>query len=88
MGANLHLKNVYGANVLHIAAQGDCPAPIYYYVRIKNMSLENLDLRGSTPLHWACFARSEFALTYILALRVNMERKDNAGYTPLHLAIK
>ena len=52
------------------------------------MSLAEVDLKGSTPLHWACYARSEFALTYILALKVDLEIKDKAGYTPLHLALK
>lgn len=52
------------------------------------MSLEEKDHRGSTPLHWACYSRSEFALSYILAMNPNLNSIDNAGFTPLHLAIK
>ena len=75
--------------MLHIAAQGDQPTPLFYFIRIKkNLSLDDVDNRGSTPLHWACYAKSEFALSYILAMNPNLEAKDHAGFTPLHLAIK
>ncbi len=88
MSATYDLKNQYGANVLHIAAQGDAAAPLYYFVRICNMNLEEVDNRGSTPLHWACYSRSEFALSYILAMKPNLEARDQAGFAPLHLAVK
>lgn len=88
MGADYHTRNIYGANVLHIASQGDQPAPLYYFAKVKTMNINDTDNRDSTPLHWACYSRSEFALSYILAMEVNLEAKDQAGYTPLHLAIK
>jgi ankyrin repeat protein len=62
--------------------------PLYYFVTEKGMSLDESDNRGSTPLHWACYSRSEFALSYILALNPNLELQDNSGFTALHLAIK
>lgn len=46
------------------------------------------DNRGSTPLHWACYSRAEFALNYLLSMKPDLEVKDLQGYTPLHLAIK
>jgi ankyrin repeat protein len=52
------------------------------------MDINDADLRGSTALHWACFARSEFALSYILSMTPDLEYTDNVGNTPLHLAIK
>lgn len=52
------------------------------------MDINETDNRGSTPLHWACYSRSEFALSYILALQPELEIQDQAGFTPLHLAIK
>ena len=52
------------------------------------MSLNDVDNRGSTPLHWACYSKSEFALSYILAMNPNLEIQDLEGLTPLHLAIK
>ena len=73
MKADFRAKNIYGANVLHIAAQGDQPAPIYYFARIKDMDINETDNRGSTPLHWACYSRSEFALGYISALSPELE---------------
>jgi ankyrin repeat protein len=66
-------KNLFGASALHIAAQGDQPAPLYYLVTVKGMDVNDGDDRGSTPVHWACFARSEFALSYLLAMKPDLE---------------
>ena len=76
MGADMHAKNVYGANVLHIASQGDAPCPLYYFAKIKNMNINEVDNRGSTPLHWACYSKAEYALSYILAMGPNLEARD------------
>lgn len=88
MGCNYEAQNVYGANVIHIAAQGDAPAPLWYFVKERGMNIEVVDKRGSTPLHWACYSKSELALNLILAMKPNLELCDNAGFTPLHLAIR
>ena len=87
-GADTEKCNMYGANVLHIAAQGDQPAPLYYFVKIRGMDINTTDRRGSTPLHWACYSKSEFALCYILALNPNLDIHDTQGLAPIHLAIK
>ena len=88
MGADYTVKNVYGANVLHVAAQGDQPCPLYYFVAIKDMDIDETDNRGSTPLHWACYSKAEFALSYILSMSPYLESVDQNGFTPLHLAVR
>ena len=52
------------------------------------MDINEVDNRGSTPLHWAVYSKSECALSYILAMNPDLEAKDQNGFTPLHLAIK
>ena len=52
------------------------------------MDLKSRDNRGSTPLHWACYSKSEIALNYILSWITDLEDQDTEGYTPLHLAVK
>mmetsp|Transcript_43314 Transcript_43314/g.41721 ORF Transcript_43314/g.41721 Transcript_43314/m.41721 type:complete len:142 (+) Transcript_43314:976-1401(+) len=42
----------------------------------------------STPLHWACYSRSEIALNYLLSMNPLLEAHDQQGFTPLHLAVK
>ena len=88
MQADYQLKNVYGANVLHIAAQGDQCCPLYYFVNMKDMYINEQDNRGSTPLHWAVYSKAEYALSYTLAMEPDLEIADQNGLTPLHLAVK
>ena len=88
MGADYTLKNVYGANVLHVASQGDQPCPLYYFTQLKDMDINESDNRGSTPLHWACYSKAEFALSYILSFGPELEITDQNGLTPLHLAVR
>ena len=52
------------------------------------MDLRSKDNRGSTPLHWACYSKSEIALCYILSWLHTLDDRDIEGYTPLHLAVK
>lgn len=52
------------------------------------MDIRCKDNRGSTPLHWACYSRSEVALCYLLSWVPTLDDKDIEGYTPLHLAVK
>ena len=52
------------------------------------MDINQVDHKGSTPLHWACYQQSEFAIAYILAMDPELELHDQAGFTPLHLAIR
>jgi len=52
------------------------------------MGINEPDNRGSTPLHWACYSKAEFALSYILAMNPQLEITDQNGLTPLHLAVR
>lgn len=86
-GADMHARNNFGINVMHVAAQGDQPISLYFF-KEQGIDLRSRDNRQSTPMHWACYSRSEVALCYLLAWVTQLEDRDVEGYTPLHLAIK
>ena len=65
-GSDMYIKNNYGINVLHVAAQGDQPISLYFF-KNKGMDIRSKDNRNSTPLHWACYSKSEIALCYLLS---------------------
>jgi len=71
---------------MHIAAQQDQPLSLYYLFK-QGMDINIRDSKSSTPLHWACFTRSEMALNYILSMKPNLEAQDCHGFTPLHIAV-
>lgn len=52
------------------------------------MDLRSKDNRKSTPLHWACYSKSEIALCYLLSWLKEINDQDIEGMTPLHLAVK
>ncbi len=52
------------------------------------MDIRSKDNRESTPLHWACYSKSELALCYLLSWLEILDDHDIEGYTPLHLAVK
>lgn len=88
--ADIHKRNKFGSTVLHIAAQGDQALPLIYFHR-KGMDINIRDNRQSTPLHWACYSKSEIALNYLLSMipqGLDLNPKDQKGFTPLHLAVK
>lgn len=73
--------------MLHVGAQGDQAYSLTFF-KTKGVSLEEKDGENSTPLHWACFSGSDTAIYYLLAWGMDINAQDNAGNTPLHLAVK
>jgi len=59
-----------------------------FYFKEKGMDLRCKDSRGSTPIHWVCYSKSEIALCYLLSWVKILDDQDVEGYTPLHLAVK
>lgn len=52
------------------------------------LDLRSKDNRQSTPLHWACYSKSEVALLYLVAWITDLNDQDIEGFTALHLAVK
>ena len=47
--------------MLHVSAQGDNPASLYYYLD-KGMDINLVDELGDTPLHWAASNNAEISI--------------------------
>jgi len=73
--------------MLHVAAQGDQPASLAYFLLL-GIDINSRDSRLSTPLHWAAFAGADLALTFILAQGAEVNLQDLKGLTPVHLAVR
>jgi len=87
-GAEIETPNVQGINVLHMAAQGNQPASFVYFVEKYKLSIQGVDIAGSTPLHWACYSGSEDMINFLLAYEeTDLNAQDKEGFTPLHLSI-
>jgi inversin len=81
---------------MHFAAQGDKPQVLHYLLRWRNLLegkflVDQTDLNGYTPLHWASLSGSYQATRYLLACGADANSVSNADgeqVTPLLLAMK
>lgn len=73
--------------MLHVAAQGDQPSSLVYFVKM-GLDINERDKRNSTPLHWAAFAGAELTMSYIVAMNCEIDAIDSKGLTALHLSVK
>jgi ankyrin repeat protein len=58
------------------------------FFKEKGIDINFVDNEMCTPLHWACLQSSFISVHYLLAWGANINAKDKAGYTPMHLAVK
>lgn len=94
LGVKYDCLNNAGLNIIHMAAQSDCPNVIVYFKEKYNFKLfENDDLNNNS-LHWACSSGSKSALDYLL-LYINKKNNNediintvnSQGQTALHITI-
>ena len=84
--------NAFGANVLHVAAQGDAAASIVYFLEKSKelgigLDVDSLCNASQTPLHSAANYGCELAAVFLITNNAYVNAKDNKGQTPLHLSI-
>ena len=88
-GADISILSGKSLNVIDFACQGNQPKSLvffnYYYEN--EMDFNKLDVKKSTPFHWACFSRVYECVDFLLNKGVKIKIKDNDRYTPLHLAV-
>ncbi|CAG9330515.1 unnamed protein product [Blepharisma stoltei] len=85
IGADIYALNRQGLGVMHVAAQADQPLILSYF-KEQNLSIDLLDEKEGTPLHWAAYMGCEISSSLLLAWKSPVNHRDKDGHTPLHLA--
>jgi ankyrin repeat protein len=70
-----------------VASQGDQPISLVYF-KEKGIDINSLDLKGSSPLHWAAYLGCENSVNFLSSWDTHLNSPDiEGGLTPLHLAV-
>ncbi len=64
-GADVHMINYQGQNVLHCAAQGEQPLAMLFFIH-QGVQPNTYDSKGSTPLQWAAYQGSLHCVSLLL----------------------
>lgn len=86
LGADYRLKDAEAQGLLHICASHGNVALLSYAYKKLNLSLEDADARGRTPLHLSALEGKEQSAGPLIAWSTNVDTPDGDGMTPLHLA--
>ncbi len=76
---NIYDVNINGDSLLHICVKSDQVNVLVYLKEKLNLSVNNKDKKGSTPLHHACFLGSEFCINVLLSWIENVNYKNDEG---------
>ncbi len=79
---NFNVSDDHGKSPLHYAIDNQ---DAFLSLLETNISLYAIDLEGNTPLHYAVLCDNPF---FIKPLLRSISVKNNAGYSPFHLAVK
>lgn len=97
VGAIINWKREDGSTALHLAAARDDPRCTELLLSVDGIDCEELDNKARTPLHIACLRASfqvgEFVIglgveslaLLLLKQKVDLNKQDKDGNTPLHL---
>ncbi|OMJ72716.1 hypothetical protein SteCoe_28783 [Stentor coeruleus] len=87
LGAETLVKNIYGQNPLHIAAECGFENILVYLCRELYMDFSSTDINGRTPLHIAALEGQINTGILLISWSDNLNLQDIEGFTPLHLAV-
>lgn len=85
-GAELQAKDSRGYTVCHVAAQYGQTAFIYHVALRWDADVDEPDVDGRTPLHWAAYKGYADTLRLLLVMDARWSLPDREGCTPLHWA--
>ncbi len=88
-GARADVTSRSGLTPLHLAAQGNQPLPVVFFVQEKRFDVHVCDKEGNTALHWACKFGATAAVNFLTKWfsAADINAGNSKGVTPLHFAV-
>ena len=87
--ANISITANTKQNVIHLACQRNHPNVIVYAASYEKKMINDKDIYGNTPLHWAVYSNSNDCVDYLIGYcQCDINSVNNENMTPLHIAAK
>ncbi|KAF3059647.1 Ankyrin-2 [Daldinia childiae] len=83
-GADLSFLTHDGQNALHISCRARKPGIVCQILRLGIIDLNQKDVFGRTPLHYACSSGEPESVAFLLRYGADIQVVDSNGCTPLH----
>lgn len=85
--ANLYIRNKKGVSLMHMAAISDNTYLLTYLRDKGGASVLETDMKGNTPLHYACNRGAEWSAYWLIGFGANVNALNNRKDTPMHMII-
>lgn len=73
---------------MHKAAADNNSYLVTYLRDVHGFSIESLDQQNNTPLHHACFRKSDYTIMWLISFGANVNAQNSSQETPLHTLLK
>ena len=88
VGRDVNRQDEAGNTPLHMACQNGSTDMVRYLVEEKKCGFNVANNKGELPLHLACKHRYSKTIVRLVSVGCDVNRQDEAGNTPLHMAFQ
>lgn len=87
-GANVNVLNQSTKSPLHLLVENDCYELLQAYCNVRRWDMDQVDVKGNTPLLLALNNRNSRIAQLLISSKVDVDRPNKKAVTALHFAVE